>query len=188
MFSPVFKDIYIYNLQSRNCVVDVFFKVSVCVCACVCTRGILTLILQPSQLVFYFSPEQFHWLSVEAVWGRWNNLLSWMPHFALTRGNSVPVEGWVVGAEVGQHWATQTSIQLPTKHPCRSRFGLALTMQFYLNLQKPWGNFHLITRSMGVRLILHAYFCFPKHSCWEAIQIGGIWCIFPQEPDLFLMD
>lgn len=38
MFSPVFKDIYIYNLQSRNCVVDVFFKVSVCVCACVCVQ------------------------------------------------------------------------------------------------------------------------------------------------------
>lgn len=28
-------DIYIYNLQSRNCVVDVFFKVSACVCVCV---------------------------------------------------------------------------------------------------------------------------------------------------------
>lgn len=44
MFSPVFKDIYIYNLQSRNCVVDVFFKVCVCVYK---MKGILTLILNP---------------------------------------------------------------------------------------------------------------------------------------------
>lgn len=47
MFSPVFKDIYIYiyNLQSRNCVVDVFFKVHVCVYVCMYqVRGILTLI------------------------------------------------------------------------------------------------------------------------------------------------
>lgn len=130
-----FLKIYIYNLQSRNCVVDVFFKV--CVCARVCVwvykmRGILTLILQPSQLVFYFSPEKFHWFSVEAMWGRWHNL-SWMPHFVHTCGNSVPLEIWVMGAEAGQHWATWTSIQLPTKHPCRSKFGLALAMQSYLN-------------------------------------------------------
>lgn len=157
-----------------------------CVCvrvrARVCVykmRGILTLILQPSQLVFYFSPEKFHWLSVGAMWGGWNNL-SCMPHFVCTCGTSVPLEGWVMGAEVGQRWAAQTSIQLPTKHPCRSRFGLAPAVQSYLNLQKPWGNFRLITRNVGVRLILYAHFCFPKHSCWEAMQIGGIWWVlFP---------
>lgn len=54
MFSPVFKDIYIYNLQSRNCVVDVFFKVSVRV-RVYKMKGILTLILQPSQLIFFFT-------------------------------------------------------------------------------------------------------------------------------------
>lgn len=58
MFSPVFKDIY--NLQSRNCVVDVFFKV--CARVCVCVQGDRNTDLNPATLTTdsSFSPEIFH--------------------------------------------------------------------------------------------------------------------------------
>lgn len=56
MFSPVFKDIYIYNLQSRNCVVDVFFKV----CVCVQDERNTDLDPEPSQLIFFHLRNATH--------------------------------------------------------------------------------------------------------------------------------
>lgn len=62
--------------------------------------------------------------SMEAVWERWNNLLSWRPRFDLRCANCVPVEGWVVGTEAGQHlWIFHSD---PQEAPIQEQIWLCL--------------------------------------------------------------
>ena len=142
-------------------------------------KGILTLILQPSQPILFFTWEIPLWLQ-------------WKPReeggiFSPPEGSVLPLDVqmvflWKAGlreqrlASIEDLWNFHSE---PQEAPVPEQIWLCFCNAVLSKPAKMMGKLSSDFKKHWVRLILHAYFSFPKHSCWEAVQIGCVWWVFP---------